>query len=116
MIMRQIHISHSVALCILLLFLGPFLALRASPEREAAIRAGAIQTHIERLASDEWKGRGSGEAGNEAAARYIAAAFQQSGLKPVGTARQKEAAAKADGSGYFQPFTFTAGVAKGKDN
>ncbi len=82
----------------------------------AAIRAEAIHNHIEYLASDALAGRGSGTKGNEEAARYIASAFRGAGLKPLGTARQTVADAKADGSGYFQPFTFTAGLSQGKDN
>jgi hypothetical protein len=89
------------------------LAARAYPERASSLRADAAKTHIGYLASPELAGRGSGEKGNEKAARYIAAEFKRVGLKPVGTARQNEAGAQADGRGYFQPFPFTAGVAKG---
>lgn len=92
------------------------LAARAYPERASSLRADAAKTHIGYLASPELAGRGSGEKGNEKAARYIAAEFKRVGLKPVGTARQNEAGAQADGRGYFQPFPFTAGVAKGKLN
>ncbi|HXG24034.1 MAG TPA: M28 family peptidase, partial [Chthonomonadales bacterium] len=50
------------------------------------------------------------------AARYIANYFRRAGLRPVGTDKQNDASAPMDGSGYFQPFTFTAGVARGKEN
>ncbi len=86
------------------------------PRPAAAIRADATKAHITYLASDELAGRGSGEKGNELAARYVAGSFKRAGLKPVGTTKQGDANARPDGSGYFQPFTFTAGVAKGKNN
>jgi aminopeptidase YwaD len=88
----------------------------ATPEAGGAIRADAIRGHITYLASDELGGRGSGTKGNEEAARYIATAFRRAGLKPVGTAKQNDLNAAMDGTGYFQPFSFVAGVAKGRDN
>jgi hypothetical protein len=75
-----------------------------------------LRAHVSYLASDALAGRGSGTRGNEQAARYIADQFRKAGLKPLGTKKQGDAKAKADGSGYFQPFTFPAGVAKGSNN
>lgn len=51
------------------------------------------------LASDQCEGRGPGTRGIEKAADYIAAQFQQAGLKPAG----------ADGS-YFYPFPISANI------
>lgn len=105
------------------LFAGAGIALLAAGRLEAApegkqegISLGTIQAHISYLASDELKGRGSGEKGNELAARYIAAQFKRAGLKPIGTSKQNDPKAAMDGSGYFQPFTFPAGVTRGKNN
>jgi aminopeptidase YwaD len=63
-----------------------------------------IRQHVTYLASNELSGRGSGTLGNTKAAQYIAGQFQKVGLKPMGT------------KGYFQPFSFPAGVAKGSKN
>ena len=51
-------------------------------------------SHIQYLASDDLQGRDTGSEGHLKAARYIAAEFERSGLKPAGT------------SGYFQPVKF----------
>lgn len=99
-----------------LLFVLAAVPAVALPETPAAIRASAIQEHISYLASDELAGRGSGTKGNEMAARYVAAAFKRAGLKPVGTAKQADAATRPDGTGYFQPFTFVAGTTTGRNN
>jgi len=100
----------------ILLSLALASALWAAPERPAAISADVLRLRVTYLASEELAGRGSGTRGNEKAARYIAKAFKEAGLKPVGTKRQNDPTAKMDGSGYFQPFPFPAGVARGKDN
>jgi aminopeptidase YwaD len=63
-----------------------------------------IRQHVTYLASNELGGRGSGTLGNTKAAQYIAEQFQKAGLKPMGT------------KGYFQAFSFPAGVAKGSKN
>lgn len=82
----------------------------------AEIDALAVRQRVEYLASDVLAGRATGSEGAEGAARYIAAAFQEAGLKPLGTSRQGDVGAVLDGSGYFQPFSFAAGVAEGKNN
>lgn len=108
-------LSHgSVRRC--LLFLATVAFLRVSLPALGQISAGVLQTDITQLASDAYAGRGSGTNGNDMAARYIAQAFKRAGLKPVGTAKQYDLNAPLDGSGYFQPFAFTAGVTKGKNN
>lgn len=64
-----------------------------------------VKAHVSFLASDALAGRGSGTRGNEQAAKYIAEHFHKVGLKPLGS-----------GKSYLQPFTFPAGVVKGKNN
>ena len=75
-----------------------------------------IKSEIAYLASDELRGRGSGEPGNDRAAQFVAREFAKDGLKPLGTGREHDPNASLDGSGYFQPFTFVAGRAVGKNN
>lgn len=82
--------------------------------RAQEVAPAEIQRHVAFLASDALRGRGSGEPGNERAARYAADLFRKAGLKPVGTGRQKDPAAKPDGRGYYQPFSFPMGVAAGR--
>ncbi len=69
------------------------------------LAAADVQYHVDYLASDLLEGRESGMPGGEAAAKYIAAEFKRSGLKPLG-----------DGVSFFQRFDFTAGVVLGNDN
>ena len=64
----------------------------------------SVKKHVTYLASDALAGRGSGTRGNEAAAKYIAEQFKKAGLKPIAP------------KGYFQPFSFPAGVAQGSKN
>ena len=89
---------------------------QAATTPAAVFDAAQIKSEIAYLASDELRGRGSGEPGNEKAAQYVAQAFQRSGLKPLGTGRQRDPNARPDGSGYYQPFTFVAGRVVGKGN
>jgi len=91
-------------------------ALWAAPPKRIAISEEVIGSHIRFLASDETQGRASGEKGNEIAARYIADHFRRVGLDAVGTSRQRDPHAKLNGTGYFQPWTFVAGSARGKLN
>lgn len=96
-----------------LLALGLLGAGSAAPAR---IDESLLRGRIELLASDALAGRASGTPGNEQAARALARAFRSAGLKPIGTSRQVEPGAALDGSGYFQPFDFTAGLARGSGN
>jgi aminopeptidase YwaD len=82
----------------------------------AAFAPETIQKQIAYLSSDALQGRGSGEPGNEKAAQYIAAEFARFGLKPLGTAKQRDPSAAPDGSGYYQPFRFHAGHVVGKNS
>jgi Zn-dependent M28 family amino/carboxypeptidase len=52
-----------------------------------------IARHIQFLASDKMKGRGTGSKENDKAARYVTKIFKKYGLSPLGT------------NGYYQPFT-----------
>ncbi|MBI3892184.1 MAG: M28 family peptidase [Candidatus Wallbacteria bacterium] len=58
-----------------------------------------IRADIEFLASDECQGRGVGSPGIERAQKYIAAALQRSGVRPLG-----------DAGTWFQKFEVTVGV------
>ena len=51
--------------------------------------AAQIKSEIAYLASDELRGRGSGEPGNEKAAQYVAQAFQRRGFKPLGKGNEE---------------------------
>src|SRR5690242_5427452 len=55
-----------------------------------AFDPASIQAQIAYLASDALRGRGSGEPGNEMAARFIAHEFARCGLKPLATGRQRD--------------------------
>ncbi len=82
----------------------------------AVFAPDVIKSEIGYLASDELRGRGSGEPGNDKAAQFVAQEFARNGLKPLGTAKQRDPKAAPDGSGYFQPFSFVAGRVVGKNN
>ena len=75
-------------LLFLLLFI-PYLL----PAQEAVPSPERIRKHIDYLASDRMKGRGTGSRENDKAARYIVKQFRKLGLAPLGT------------DGYRQPFT-----------
>src|SRR5690606_8690994 len=72
---------------------------------DPAITAGEIMSHIKYLSSDYLEGREAGAPGSEAAARYVARIFEESGVRPAG-----------DGGTYFQEFPISPKVALGKSN
>ena len=109
----RVYLRLNSLLAALLLLSAPTFARETT---RAAFSASAIRSQVSYLASDELRGRGSGEAGNEKAARFIAQEFARNGLKPLGTDRQRDPNASLNGSGYFQPFRFIAGRAIGKGN
>ncbi|HSE96817.1 MAG TPA: M28 family peptidase [Blastocatellia bacterium] len=74
-----------------------------SAARDARVSAERIATHVRHLASEKLQGRRTGAPGAEEAAAYIAEQFRSAGLK-------------APASGFFQPFTFVAGVKLGEKN
>ncbi|MEJ5250347.1 MAG: M28 family peptidase [Chthonomonadetes bacterium] len=106
----------SALLVLVLLFAG--LVAQAGDVRKGStgIYSWRIWSHIYTLASEEFEGRGSGSAGNEAAAHYIAERFAEYGLKPIGTSRYHDLQAPMDGSGYFQPFRVYVGTEAGRAN
>jgi hypothetical protein len=61
--------------------------------------------HIKYLSSDELEGRGTGEAGGEKAARYIAEHFAEAGLTPAG-----------DGDSFLQEFSLVVEASLGEGN
>jgi hypothetical protein len=79
-------------------------AIPATAAFNAAVTPEEIREHIRYLSSEELGGRGSGTEGTRKAAEYIARAFREAGLKPGGE------------RGYFQRFTFNAGVRMGSPN
>jgi hypothetical protein len=80
------------------------LALPAWAAFNAAVTPEEIRDHVRYLSSEELAGRGSGTEGGRKAAAYIARAFREAGLKSGG------------GRGFYQPFTFNAGVKMGSPN
>ena len=114
----------SCALLLALLLAAPPLSARdktatAKPtakNTESVFAPDVIKSEIGYLASDELRGRGSGEPGNDKAAQYVAQEFARCGLKPLGTGKQRDPKAPIDGSGYFQPFSFVAGRVVGSNN
>jgi hypothetical protein len=95
----------------LLIFLV-VLASLPSPAEEAgravkdpAVSSAEIISHVKYLASDGLEGREAGTPGSEKAARYIARAFEESGLRPAG-----------DDGTFFQAFPIPARPGLGKSN
>ena len=78
-----------------------FVALASSVAPSA--HAQSAKELVEKLAAPAWRGRGSGEKGNEAAARFVAEQFKKAGLKPLAP-------------GYLQPFSFAYALTAGKNN
>ena len=94
-----------------LLFAIPLAAQDAPPAPEvdaaaALITADSLKAHLAVLASNEYGGRNSGEAGNVKASEYVAAHFKKIGLKPAGVPDD------AGQATWYQPFTFKAGKAE----
>ena len=84
-----------------LLLVLPALMAQAQSEKEHVeqlITKSNIQGHIYFLASDELKGRQTGQPGIEIAAEYIRASFMRYGVQPVPGAEE----------GYFQPVTLSS--------
>jgi aminopeptidase YwaD len=69
------------------------------------IASGDILQYVKYLASDELKGRKTGEEGNRTAAMWIASHFKRDGLLPAG-----------DEGGYLQHFTFVSSTKAGSRN
>ena len=71
----------------------------------AAINQGDLKNFLERLASKEYEGRGTGDKGERMATAYLASFFEGLGLTPAGN----------DGI-YFQEFGFNAGKEMNSEN
>jgi aminopeptidase YwaD len=91
---------------------SPF-ALPAQAQKAVAVKKDAavgnvsaetIKRHVNFLASDKLQGRRAGTPQADEAAKYIAAEFRRSGLKPMSAAS------------FLQPFTFVSGVKLGTQN
>ncbi|MFZ4763448.1 MAG: M28 family peptidase [Roseimicrobium sp.] len=80
-------------------------SVAALADTSAEIRAEDMKKHIAYLASDALDGRLTGTEGEKLATQYVAEAFQQMGLMPLG-----------DKDTWFDNFEFTAGVALGEGN
>lgn len=86
--------------------LGIWLVGCGNSESDAAslpvsANAGALQAHLEFLASDDLEGRDTGSRGHEIASLYIAAEFKKLGLQPAG-----------DNGSYFQRVKFRSSTLK----
>lgn len=73
----------------------------ANPE----ITASEVTAHLKYLASPDLSGRGSGTAGNDQTAEYLAERFSAAGLKPAG-----------ENGTYFQSFKVFTGIKPGPGN
>ena len=71
----------------------------------ATINQGDLKNFLERLASEEYEGRGTGDKGERMATAYLASFFEGLGLEPAGN----------DGT-YFQEFGFNAGKEMNSEN
>jgi hypothetical protein len=78
---------------------------RAETSGYDPVTAPELLEHVKRLSSDEMEGRGTGEPGGEAAARYVAEAFRLAGLEPLG-----------DDGGWLQEFPARVATSPGPDN
>ncbi|MBI1807251.1 MAG: M28 family peptidase [Ignavibacteria bacterium] len=87
----------------LLLLIG--CAPKVSEYLSTDITAQELRDHVKYLASDELRGRRTGEEGNKLAAAYIAGYFERAGLTPAG-----------DHGSYFQNFSFIAARRVGESN
>jgi hypothetical protein len=94
---RTVPLRVAVVLCALgfaagILGAGKWDYKPSAAERAAlaAISAVSLQAHLSFLSADALEGRGSGSAGLDVAAEYIAAQFRRAALKPAGD------------DGYFQ--------------
>ncbi|HEX7878230.1 MAG TPA: M28 family peptidase [Candidatus Eisenbacteria bacterium] len=105
--MRNRRLIPPAAMAALFLAAGPS-SLPVRPAHAAPadpITAGELSGHVRTLASDEFAGRGTGEAGGEMAARYIADAFKAAGVQPAG-----------DNGGWYQEFPAKVASSLGDGN
>ena len=86
------------SLTALLLAAAAFAADAADLPATTSVRAEAIRSHVEFLASDLLEGRAAATRGYDIAAAYVAAQFRQAGLAPAGDDRHVPADRAAAGS------------------
>ncbi len=106
----MIHLLRSTALA--LFSLGFILTSSAQPIPGwvQQISEDQLKTSLHFLASDDFRGRGSGTPDELAAARYLAGEYQKLDLLPVTTAQNQAL------EPFFQPFTYLRGVEKHSQN
>ena len=80
-------------------------AFAETPKQAGPPSAAELLAHVTALTTSEMDGRGSGTAGAERAAQYIADRFKALGLRPGG-----------EGGSYFQPFTLSTTAAVGPNS
>ena len=80
-------------------------ALAQTPKQGVAPSAAELLADVTALTAPEMEGRGSGTAGAERAARYIADRLKALGLRPGG-----------EGGSFFQPFTASTTAAVGPNS
>ena len=73
------------AVLILLFSVISVVSFAQKPRFKEKKIAKNVKNHIEYLASDELEGRGTGSAGEQLSAKYIADQFEKIGLQPKGT-------------------------------
>lgn len=103
----RMPVPSPLAFSALLLAVGLTVSLPAFPATTSrpAATVGPLKEHLVRLASDDLRGRATGEPGCEKAAAYIEEQFRKLGLKP------------APGmTGYRQEYMATLGSVLGPDN
>lgn len=88
---------------ITLLAAAAFAAPPGSREAKDALDANRFLDIVKRLASPEFKGRGTGSPELEKAGQYLANQFERAGLKPVG-------------GGFLQAFQVTTNARLGRNN
>ena len=99
---RRRHVVFEIALIGLVVAVVSAQSERLSVE---LVSGNAALEHIRFLSSDALGGRGNGSEGLDKAADYIAARFEELGLRPAG-----------DDAGYFQPFEVSLGSSLGQNN
>ncbi|HEV8385081.1 MAG TPA: M20/M25/M40 family metallo-hydrolase [Candidatus Acidoferrales bacterium] len=87
----------------LFVLLAVSAGLRAA-QQQTAISPESLKAHIEYLASQKMKGRGTGSPELNEAAKYIANQFKRDGLETL------------EGTSYFQKFRVTVGADLGSQN
>ena len=77
----------------------------ATTSSSPSINQKDLKNFLERLASNEYEGRGTGDKGERMATAYLASFFSELDLEPAG-----------DNGTYFQEFSFNTGKKMNSDN